>query len=636
MPQRSLVINLIGDGHKPPLHGGSFADAFQNDVGDFWFRADCRGVPNQLSISFGGISPCWLAAGKAFLNKSFGFAEQDGNVLLCVHSIADEERNDDNVAGLGQFVTLFDTRLFFEEDGVHIGIFVKFSDEFDLALDGLAGVCVLFRAVTGDEERRFGGLRRAREGESGGNFTYPRQQYGGHTAVRTDGVAVKRGACSVLCDARFGISGQIEAQGGGNDVLAEVTFTDEQRHDEDAVGFDFSKDVFDLRVLFPERFPHFGERVAPPKFGCMLIDWRGGFVVFGRTVAQYDECCVRKCVAAHGHCLTDEFPIRKHATIDLERGIHSARPCVRKTRRMNIALRFRVYEITPLVAFDIESREGKLNEFTELFDMTFEFQRTEKGKITVSARSAFTLIELLVVIAIIAILAALLLPALSRAKEKAREITCTSNAKQLQLGWNLYADENNQFLMVNLDPTVSPTKSWVQGDMQNSWDATNSGVVQTCDLYPFVRAAGVYSCPSDTRMSDSGISTRVRTYSISCFMRGDIVNTFQSYAPGLTGYHLNRRISDITSPQPSSAFVFVEEHENSIDDGHFGFLPEGNEWLNIPATRHRGAMFSFADGHSEVFKWHNPTTLEMTHGFITTPNNPDLQRVEAALATKTQ
>ncbi len=251
-------------------------------------------------------------------------------------------------------------------------------------------------------------------------------------------------------------------------------------------------------------------------------------------------------------------------------------------------------------------------------------------------RSAFTLIELLVVIAIIAILAALLLPALSRAKEKAREITCASNAKQLQLGWNLYADENNQFLMVNLDTTVSPTKAWVQGDMQNSSDATNAGVVQTCDLYPFVRAAGVYSCPSDTRMSVSGISSRVRTYSISCFMRGDIVNTFQDYAPGLTGYHLNRRISDITSPAPSLAFVFVEEHENSIDDGHFGFLPEGDEWLNIPATRHRGAMFSFADGHSEVFKWHNPATLAMTHGFITTPNNADLRRVEAASATKTQ
>ncbi len=234
------------------------------------------------------------------------------------------------------------------------------------------------------------------------------------------------------------------------------------------------------------------------------------------------------------------------------------------------------------------------------------FQKPHRG---------FTLIELLVVIAIIAILAGMLLPALSKAKQKAQGIQCVSNLKQLVLGWTMYYTDNNDRLVPNWLNTTNP---WILGNVASVQGATNENDLKNGKLYTYNQSVGIYKDPAAVELPNSlkGQKAKipkglVRTYSMSGRMGGADASDNTRYGAADTSWVLGNKYSqfkkfaDIVGPSPSGALVFIDESKETIDDGYYATkAPPSTVWQNSPTARHgKAAAFSFADGHAEIFRW---------------------------------
>ena len=223
--------------------------------------------------------------------------------------------------------------------------------------------------------------------------------------------------------------------------------------------------------------------------------------------------------------------------------------------------------------------------------------------------SGFTLLELLVVFIVIVAFLYLYLPAIRRPRPN-HPARCLYNLKQMNLAWLMYSGDSGDRLVTNLPYASSsplPTNNWMTGVM--GWTAnsqtTNRDLLVAGRLGPYLKNPEVYRCPDDK--SESAAGPRVRSYAMNGFMgNGGSESAF-------TGWKQCLKTADVL--RPAYLFVFADEHANSIDDGFFINNPnQTNAWTDLPASNHGlgAAGFGFADGHAEIHRWVDPSTLQPT------------------------
>ncbi|MBQ7179262.1 MAG: prepilin-type N-terminal cleavage/methylation domain-containing protein [Victivallales bacterium] len=213
-------------------------------------------------------------------------------------------------------------------------------------------------------------------------------------------------------------------------------------------------------------------------------------------------------------------------------------------------------------------------------------------------RRSFTLIELLVVIAIIAILAAMLLPALSKARSKARAISCLNNLKTIGLGANLYSDDHEGRILHTYTKTAGKDGGFynILSGVRDDGGVSATGSGYGCEYYGYWKSAGTFWCPdTNAPMGLSGSSRyQYTSYGINC-----AISAGRADANGK-----NCQISLPSVFQPSDAFLISDKMA-------WGSYVVQNSYN--PAFRHGGADLN-SEGTMRVGNTNDASPLALSTG----------------------
>lgn len=235
------------------------------------------------------------------------------------------------------------------------------------------------------------------------------------------------------------------------------------------------------------------------------------------------------------------------------------------------------------------------------------------------ALAGFTLIELLVVIAIIAVLASILLPSLTKAKQKATGARCQGNERQLMLGWTMYSDDFSGKIMCTyayFDGArsydlyaggfwPSPNPDVATGMKKDAAMQRVSEAFKRGPLWRYVSAVENYQCPGDLRPRPATVKSGwgYGSYSKTDGMNGGMWTENNAVKP-LTIIH--------TIPDPVKAMVFIEEADSRFyNQGTWVINATSRAWVDPMAVFHNNAStVGFVDGHVEGHKWLEKSTLQ--------------------------